>query len=129
MKLLNLIGTMLLLLSINVEQCENATVKKSQFKLLECAPKDHTPSKPFLNETAKVIDMREVQQRRVRAAFYLEATSVDRVYLYACNLPEQVKKHGLRVKISGHLLTFPGIEVSNREALICELTNLKVIGK
>ena len=129
LELLRPIGTMLLLLFISMVQCQNAAIRTDQVKLLGCAPKDHTPSKSFLNERARVVDMREVQPGRVQPAFYLEAPSVNRLYLYACNLPEQAKKHGLRVKVSGHLLTFPGIELSNVEALICELTSLKVVNK
>ena len=129
MKLLRSIRLMSLLLFISMVQCRKTATRTNLFSVSRCAPKDHTPSKSFLSETAKVVDMREVQPGRVQAAFYLEATSVDRLYLYACNLPEQVKKHGLRVNVSGHLLTYPGIEGSNREALICELTSLKVVGK
>ena len=129
MNLLRSIRLMSLLLSISMVQCQKAALRTNLVSVTRCAPEDHTPSKSFLNERARVVDMREVQPGRVQAAFYLEATSVHYMYLYACNLPEQVKKHGLRVKVSGHLLTFPGIELSNSEALICELTSLKVIGK
>ena len=129
MNLLRSIRLMSLLLSISMVQCQNAGIRATQNKLPGCAPEDHTPSKSFFNERAKVVDMCEVQPGRRYSDFYLEAPSVNRMYLYACNLPEQAKKHGLRVKVSGHLLTFPGIELSNSEALICELTSLKVIGK
>lgn len=125
MELLKIVVVMSLLSSVNATQCRKITVREDQVKTPKCAPKDHTPSKSFLNETAEVVDMREVQPGRVQPAFYLEATSVDRLYLYACNLPEQAKRHGLRVKISGHLLTYPGIEGSNREALLSELTSIQ----
>lgn len=130
MKLLRSIRIMSLLLFISMVQCQKAAIRATQVKPSpKCALENYTKDKSFLNERAEVVDMCEDQPGRPHPAYYLKAPSVHRMYLYACNLPEQVKKHGLRVKISGHTLTNPYIGRSNIEAWPCELTSLKVIGK
>jgi hypothetical protein len=129
MNLLRSIRIVTLLLSISMVQCQKAALRTNLVSVTRCAPEHYTKDKSFVNATADVVDIQVETQGKARSAYYLKSFSVSTKYLYACNLPEQVKRHGLRVKISGHTLTYPKIGLSNREAWPCELTSLNVIGE
>ncbi len=45
---------------------------------------------------------------------------------FACNLPEQYKKHNLQIRISGYRLTYPGIERSNDIGSPIEITRIEL---
>ena len=62
--------------------------------------------------------------------FILKATEIRQAntgYFGACNLPKDVKKNGLTVKISGYVIAYPGIQDQNFAANPFELTTIEVI--
>ena len=64
--------------------------------------------------------------------FILRATEIRQAntgYFGACNLPKDVRKNGLAVKISGYVITYPGIQDQNFAANPFELTTIEVIKK
>ena len=69
----------------------------------------------------------KIVKYRLEGWLYIQCPSVHQMDLNACYLPVEACQEGLRILITGNLLTSPGIEQSNLRALPFQLTSLKVI--
>ncbi|WP_428665717.1 hypothetical protein [Runella sp.] len=81
---------------------------------------------------AKVIDMVTTVHRSVwRDTAYIirDSTPMSKYSFWlACNMPERAKKDSVKVKISGYIMTFPGIEgVQFKHGHPFELTSIKYL--
>ena len=72
-----------------------------------------------------------IQKREVSSSvtlFYIKVTSRTLpVYLSACNLPTSFQKDGIKIRISGDILTYPGIEKINTEVYPFKILTIQAL--
>ncbi|WP_428665720.1 hypothetical protein [Runella sp.] len=82
---------------------------------------------PISSLSCKWPDYNSVQAKITDVITTVQATHNDTVFVFRnptpsnengsqwlpCNMPQQAKKAGMKVKISGYIITFPGIELSS----------------
>lgn len=62
--------------------------------------------------------------------FVLRASGLKKIftgYLGACNFPKEARKNGLYVKVSGYVVTYPGILLEDIFANPFEITSFQII--
>jgi hypothetical protein len=77
----------------------------------------------FINYISKVRQIGD-------SLFILHADGIKKAYtgyLGACNFPEEAKKDGLSIKISGYLVTYPGMAEDDIFANPFEITSYQIL--
>jgi hypothetical protein len=107
--------------------CDSQDVAPRQESLASCNDKEYTVTGHF-NDVAGII------VKRIRTGptptvtlYYIQAPEViSWIPIAPCNLPEEAKQDGLKIRFSGHLLTYPELDRINVEALPLELTEISL---
>ena len=121
----------LLLSTTGLSRCGKEEVQSTKVSIEPCKDTvyDFSPSHFFDSIDGTVVERKRNSTSPVLYYIDAPATYKNTIHLplYPCNMPESVKQDGLKVKVSGHLLTFPGEELLNREAYDFELSSLEIL--
>lgn len=131
MKSYHFYATMLSALLLSAAGCDKAGSKKVDPEVI---PSDTrlTCSWPLSSSVDSVITAYTTEVVQAGDLFMLKSTGIKKTYtgyLGPCNLPAAAKKNGLAVKVSGYLVTFPGINERDLAADPFELTSVEYIIK
>ena len=127
--MLNKVVTLLLVALVS---SSGALVAKTQQDTLTVNPKTIRPCKDPSLTVRKAFDRpieAKIVKHRLEGWLYIRCPTVHWMDLNACYLPVEACEEGLKILITGNLLTFPGIERANFRAMPFQLTSLKVIRK
>lgn len=120
---LALLTTLIVFLS----SCSNQDIKSVADSVIPCSDKQYTATDSFESVEGKIIRRTRTGANPAITLYYIEAPKVANwIAIAPCNLPENVKQDGLEITFSGHLVTYPGFEKLNLEALPFELTDINV---
>ena len=123
----SLLTQMLLSISLlaSLSRCDSQEVQSRQDLLASCNDRAYTATDSFNNVEGVIIKRVRTGPTPTTTLWYIEAPKVvNWMPIAPCNLPEKAKQDGLKVKFSGHLVTYPGLERINVEALPFELTSI-----
>ena len=127
-KLLSL--CLILISTIGLSRCGNEEVRGTKVSIEPCKDTlyEFTPTYFFNNIEGTVIERKRKPTSPV--LYYIEAPAAYgktiHLPLIPCNMPEAARQDGLKVRFSGHLLTFPDEELLNREARDFELSSMEL---
>ena len=118
------------LLFVALVDFSGALVTKTQQDTLTVNPKTlrlcKNPSLTIRKAFDKPIEAKIVKHR-LEGWLYIQCPTVHRMDLNACYLPVEACEEGLKILITGNLLTSPVMERGCLRALPFQLTSLKVI--
>lgn len=90
-----------------------------------CTDKAYVLVKKYENITGTIVQG-EAKDSNGDKLFYIDATSETKtIPLNACNLPAKARVKGVKIKFSGHTLTYPGFDNVNVEALPFQLSKIE----
>lgn len=93
--------------------------------LSPCTDRKYVLEKKFDNIVGTIIESRSKDSTGT-TLFYIDATSTtNTIPFYPCNLPQKARVKGLKIKFSGHLVTYPGFETVQVEALPFQLSKIE----
>lgn len=102
----------ILLIACLLISCQRETPVTSP--LPACADREYTTGSTLTNEEGTVRQSKHADPATGQPMYYLDRPGVS---LHACNLPDSAKVNGLKIRFTGQLLSFPGMETLNMEAL------------
>lgn len=85
----------------------------------------YTRVKKFERITGTVITYTLADSSSTKLYLIDAGSETGTIPLDPCNLPARAKIDGLKIKFSGYLVSFPGLEVLNVRALPFQLTNIE----
>ncbi len=128
-KLLSL--CLILISTVSLSRCGSEEVQGLKVSVEPCRNtiKEFSPTHFFDSIEGTVVETKRRPNSPVLYLIQAPATYEKTVNLplFPCNMPEAAKQDGLRVKISGHLLTFPGEELLNRGSYDFELSSMELL--
>ena len=133
LKIMNINTSILFLPSIflaifGLSRCGKEELKTSQIAIHPCTSTQFTSTESFENITGTVIKYRRKLVDRDTVVYLVDAPKITKslaIYIDPCNLPVNVMQEGMKIKFSGHLLSYSDPKLMlNVDALPFELTQI-----
>ena len=106
-------------------KCTTNNTPTANESLPPCTDRAYLLEKKFENITGTIVESKRKDSTGT-TLFYIDATSATKtIPLYPCNLPQKAKIKGLTIKFSGHIVTYPGFETVQVEALPFQLSEIE----
>ena len=93
--------------------------------LTPCRGRMYARIKKFERITGTVITFTLADSSNTKLYFIDAGSETGTIPLDPCNLPAKAKIEGLKIKFSGYLVSYRGLEVLNVRALPFQLTNIE----
>ncbi|WP_420155987.1 hypothetical protein [Siphonobacter sp.] len=110
---------------VSFSKCTTSNTPVTQESLSPCKDKAYELKNKFENITGTIVEAKgnDIVGEKL---FYIDATNETKTIPFnPCNLPEKAKVNGLKVKFSGHTVTYPGYEMIQVRALAFQLTEIE----
>jgi len=128
----NTIAYALLILSLMSCKSENnpETGNEKKLSVAPCTDAKYTYLKEFSEVETIIVARSYSNPPEIKMLYFIKIPGSDgSIDWFACNFPDAFKKDNLAVRISGHQLTFPGIEATDMIGVPFELSSIVEVSK